>query len=42
MRKNQSAFIQGRQLLDPILVANELVDEYKTKKEKDGSYKARF
>lgn len=30
----QSAFIEGRQILDPILIANEVVEEYRAKKKK--------
>ena len=31
---SQSTFIEGRQILDPILVANEAVEDYQTKKNK--------
>lgn len=31
---SQSAFIEGRQVLDPILVANEVVEDYRAKKKK--------
>lgn len=27
-----SAFIEGRQILDPILIANEVVEDYKTRR----------
>lgn len=30
----QTAFLEGRQILDPILIANEVVEEYRAKKKK--------
>ena len=33
----QSAFIEGRQKLDPILIANEAVEDYRAKKKRVGS-----
>ena len=35
MSDSQSAFIKGRQILNGILIANELVDDVKCKKKKD-------
>lgn len=39
---NQSAFISGIQTLDSILIANELVDEYKWKKKRGSVIKLDF
>lgn len=32
----QSAFLDGRQILDPVLIANKVVEYYRSKKSKDG------
>ena len=34
---SQSGFLEGRQILDPILIANEAVEIYRIRKRKDGS-----
>lgn len=39
---NQSAFVAERQIIDSILIANEVVDEYKTKRKQGWIFKLDF